>query len=192
MAEQLPILALTTYCSFPSSVVSTFAQLERNVALVPTFDYASIFWKIRDRSRAEQHREPLMASQFSKISTEIPHLPPRKLCILTPLDESQAYSIWMPSHTSTALAVGIVLVAFSYHSYFRNLLFLSLGLHRGLQPIEDFPYTCRPVRHKSLEGCEDMWLDEEGRALYAACGSSYSRTQWCPSYALFIIHQIML
>ena len=97
----------------------------------------------------------------------------------------------MPSHTPRALAVGIVLVAFSFHSYFRDFFFLSLGLYRGLQPIEDFQYTCSPIRHEALEGCEDIWLDEEGRALYAACGSSYSRTQWCPSYALFNTHQIL-
>ena len=87
----------------------------------------------------------------------------------------------MHSHTPRTVAVGIMLLTVFYQYYLKDFLFVSLGLYRGLQSVEDFPYTCRPIRHENLEGCEDIWLDDEGRSLYAACASSYSRTQWYPS-----------
>jgi arylesterase/paraoxonase len=57
----------------------------------------------------------------------------------------------------------------------------TAGFWRDVQPINDFPYTCRKIEHPQLEGCEDLWIDEKGRELYLACSDTISRTQWCPS-----------
>ena len=79
------------------------------------------------------------------------------------------------------IGVGVVLVALFYQWYLKDILFVSAGLGRVMQPIEDFPYNCRRIRHERLEGCEDLWLDDEARVLYAACTSSAARPQWNPT-----------
>lgn len=75
----------------------------------------------------------------------------------------------------------IVLFAVLYQGFVKDVLWVSLGVGRDVRPIEEFPYNCRQVRHHHLEACEDMWLDEETRILYAACGSSASRVNWTPA-----------
>ena len=77
--------------------------------------------------------------------------------------------------------VALLVIVIGYQWYFKDLLWVSLGLRRKMQVIEDFPYSCRRIRHELLEGCEDIWLDNEARTLYAACSSTLSRTQWSPS-----------
>ena len=118
-----------------------------------------------------------MASQESLM----PRLSPRELHLLTSHGRHQMSLIAMPSHTPRTVGVVIMLLTIFYQYYLKDFLFVSLGLYRDLQSIEDSLYTCRPIRHENLEGCEDIWLDDEGRSLYAACASSYSRTQWNPS-----------
>lgn len=74
--------------------------------------------------------------------------------------------------------LAVVLCGVFYQWYLRNLLFVSLGIYRSLQSIDDFPYTCRRLNHERLEGCEDLWLDDSERVLYAACSGSIARSQW--------------
>ncbi|OKL61997.1 hypothetical protein UA08_02918 [Talaromyces atroroseus] len=77
--------------------------------------------------------------------------------------------------TLTALAISAV-----YQSFLSNFLFVILGIGRGMQTIDDFPWTCTRLHHPLLEGCEHMWLDHDGRKLYGACTSATSRAGWNP------------
>ncbi|KAF2492202.1 serum paraoxonase/arylesteras-like protein [Lophium mytilinum] len=74
--------------------------------------------------------------------------------------------------------IGLLVVVFAilYQVNLRELLFATVGLGRTIQPIDDFPFTCRRLRHERLEACEDMWLDDDARVLYAACAGSLSRS----------------
>ncbi|KAJ5997442.1 hypothetical protein N7499_006162 [Penicillium canescens] len=74
------------------------------------------------------------------------------------------------------LATGVV-----YRTYIHNIIFVTIGVGREIQPIEDFPWTCTRVQHSLLEGCEDLWLDDQERKLYAACTSLDSRQGWSPA-----------
>ena len=74
-------------------------------------------------------------------------------------------------------AVGAVL----YQTVFKGLLFTTIGVGRVIEPIENFNYNCKRVVHDRLEACEDLWLDEDARVLYAACAGSKSRLAWNPA-----------
>ncbi|KAJ5267271.1 calcium-dependent phosphotriesterase [Penicillium angulare] len=74
-----------------------------------------------------------------------------------------------------------------YRTYIHNFIFLTLGIGREIQPIEDFPWTCTRISHSLLEGCEDLWLDEQDRKLYAACNNLNSRKGWSPGGSLYNI-----
>lgn len=78
-------------------------------------------------------------------------------------------------------AIGAVLVAAVYQLFLKDLLFVSLGVGRTMQPLSAFPYSCRRIHHARLEACEDMWIDDEARVLYAACTSAAGRREWNPS-----------
>jgi len=67
-----------------------------------------------------------------------------------------------------------------WQSFLNDFLFITLGVGRKIQKIDDFPYTCKRIRSLLLESCEDMWLDEEGRRLYAACSTIANRGGWAP------------
>ena len=84
----------------------------------------------------------------------------------------------LAKHAATlAVFIGVL-----YQLGLRDLIWNTAGVGRVVQPIEDFQeYTCRRIRHSKLEGCEDMWLDDKERLLYAACASSTGRVNWCPS-----------
>lgn len=83
---------------------------------------------------------------------------------------------------TTTTAIGAILLAALYQLFLKELLFTSLGLGRSIQPLSAFPhYSCRRIHHDLLEACEDMWLDDDGRRLYAACTSSAGRREWNPS-----------
>lgn len=87
----------------------------------------------------------------------------------------------MVSTIIKSVAGGIALFAILYQGYLKDVLSVTFGLGRHVRSIEEFPYNCRQVRHHRLEACEDMWLDEQARILYAACGSSASRVNWTPA-----------
>ncbi|KAH7310629.1 hypothetical protein B0I35DRAFT_470483 [Stachybotrys elegans] len=79
----------------------------------------------------------------------------------------------------------VVLVAVLYRLNFHSTVIVLLGLGRVIEPIESFPYDCQRVAHPLLEACEDLWLDEKGRKLYAACASIPSRLEWFPASLKF-------
>ncbi|KAF2450346.1 hypothetical protein P171DRAFT_439012 [Karstenula rhodostoma CBS 690.94] len=60
----------------------------------------------------------------------------------------------------------------------RDLLFVTIGLRRVTQTVDEFPYKCRKIIDKRLSGCEDIWLDDQERILYAACASTDGRLAW--------------
>lgn len=86
---------------------------------------------------------------------------------------------------AVAVAVIVMLLAVFWKIYVRALLFETLGLYRQMQTINEFPYQCRIVRHSLAEGCEMMWLDDTGRALYATCANVGAHTRWNPSLSRF-------
>lgn len=67
---------------------------------------------------------------------------------------------------STFAALGAAL----WQYFLRDALFVTLGIGRVIQNIDEFPYTCRIIPDERLTACEDMWLDDEnrmqGRPLY--------------------------
>lgn len=73
-----------------------------------------------------------------------------------------------------------ILLAILYQIRLRDLIFNDFGLGRTYQRIEEFPYTCRKIQHPLLESCEDLVLDSDSRALYAACSKSSARREWSP------------
>lgn len=76
--------------------------------------------------------------------------------------------------------VSVLALSMFYKAYVHNILFITLGIGRQIQPLEDFPWTCTRQYHPLLEGCEDMWLDHHDRKLYAACSTIESRKGWSP------------
>ena len=90
----------------------------------------------------------------------------------------------MPSFFVTFTAVLAGTIAISYPFFLKDLLFESLGYGRVVQGLSDFPYTCKRIRHPRLEGCEDMYLDQEHRLLYAGCAPVSGRMAWTPSMTL--------
>ncbi|RDL41400.1 Uncharacterized protein BP5553_01379 [Venustampulla echinocandica] len=85
---------------------------------------------------------------------------------------------------SQAIILGFVavVIALVYEFFLKDILFIAIGIGRIIQPIEDFPYSCRKIygSENILESCEDVWLDDEGRTLYAACVDLKSRHEWSP------------
>ena len=77
-------------------------------------------------------------------------------------------------------AVVVLALGILYRAYVHDTIFLTIGIGREIQPIDEFPWTCTRLQHPLLEGCEDMWLDEQGRKLYAACSNIESRQGWSP------------
>ena len=79
------------------------------------------------------------------------------------------------------LAVFSILVALAgglYQFMLKDIIFDSYGIGRVIQPIEDFPYACRRIKHERLQACEDIWLDDRARVLYAACTGTEHRLAW--------------
>ena len=81
--------------------------------------------------------------------------------------------------------------AVSWQVAWRDMLFITLGVGRKIQKIDEFPYTCKQIRSPLLESCEDLWFDEEGRRLYAACSTIANRGGWAPSSVLLNLVQIL-
>lgn len=79
-------------------------------------------------------------------------------------------------------AIAAFSLAFLWQVLIRDTVFITFGVGRKHQKIEEFPYQCRRLEHPLLESCEDMVLDEESRTLFAACSSVASRRGWSPGY----------
>jgi hypothetical protein len=87
----------------------------------------------------------------------------------------------MVSIQSSALAAAIL--AAIYQFFLKDFFLITFGIGRVVEPLENFPYKCKNLRHGQLEGCGDMWLDERTRVLYAACAGVQGRREWNPRYA---------
>ncbi|KAI7977617.1 hypothetical protein EIK77_010208 [Talaromyces pinophilus] len=74
-----------------------------------------------------------------------------------------------------------LIISIVYQNFLSNILFVVFGIGRRIQTIDEFPWTCTRLYHPLLEGCEDMWLDHQGRKLYGACTTLTSRQGWNPS-----------
>ncbi|KAF4629818.1 hypothetical protein G7Y89_g8324 [Cudoniella acicularis] len=83
----------------------------------------------------------------------------------------------MTNYLRNGAFLAVILGVF-FQLYLKEVLFIVIGVGRQMQSIDEFPYRCRRLVHKQLEGCEDLWLDDEERVLYAACSGSIARTQW--------------
>lgn len=90
----------------------------------------------------------------------------------------------MPSFIATFIGAFAVVCGIGYQFLFKDIIFTSMGVRRTIQNVTDFPYDCRRIRHPKLEGCEDMWLDNELRLLYAACAPVLGRVHWTPRSVL--------
>ena len=77
-------------------------------------------------------------------------------------------------------AVLVASLAALYQFWFKGFLFDVLGVGRPVDQIANFPWSCRRISHSQLEGCEDLYLDEKDRVLYAACSGSIARGSWNP------------
>jgi hypothetical protein len=82
--------------------------------------------------------------------------------------------------TLVFLSSAILRGAVPRQGFLSDFVFITLGIGRQVQRIEDISYTCKQIRSLLLESCEAMWLDEEGRRLYAACSTMTSRGGWGP------------
>ena len=81
---------------------------------------------------------------------------------------------------TTVVGFGIL-----YQLILSNLIFVTFGLGRKHQRIEEFPFRCRRVESPLLESCEDLVIDEAGGMLYAACRNVEQSMGWSPGYAFF-------
>ncbi len=85
-------------------------------------------------------------------------------------------------------ASAVLWLAVLYQWVLKDILFITLGVGRTHQTLEEFPFNCRRMHSPLLESCEDMVLDAEGRTLFAACSSISSRRGWSPGYVSWIMY----
>lgn len=78
-------------------------------------------------------------------------------------------------------AFAVLAISVAYQTFISNILFVILGIGRKIQAIDEFPWICTRLHHPLIEGCEEMWLDHQGRKLYGACTTLTSRQGWNPS-----------
>lgn len=73
-----------------------------------------------------------------------------------------------------------LLLAILFQIFLKDPVWLGFGIGRVLQPLSDFPYTCRRIVDSRMQACEDMWLSESTRQLFLACSDPESRPHWMP------------
>jgi hypothetical protein len=85
----------------------------------------------------------------------------------------------MPSIANTVYYAFVVAWgSATYQLVLKDLFTTTFGIGRVIQSIDEFPYTCRRIEHPRLEACEDIWLDNDERTLYAACAGTKGRLAW--------------
>jgi hypothetical protein len=85
----------------------------------------------------------------------------------------------MPSIANTVYYAFVVAwSSATYQLVLKDLFTTTRGVGRVMQSIDEFPYTCRRIEHPRLEACEDIWLDNDARTLYAACAGTKGRLAW--------------
>ena len=72
----------------------------------------------------------------------------------------------------------VIALAVLFQIYLKDAVWLAFGVGKVLQPISDFPYTCRKIVDPRMEACEDMWLSKSTRQLFLACSDPLSREKW--------------
>ncbi|KAB8236667.1 uncharacterized protein BDW43DRAFT_241850 [Aspergillus alliaceus] len=88
--------------------------------------------------------------------------------------------------TRAFLALIFAIALGFYKAYLHDAIVIIAGIGRVVQPLEDFPkYRCERVRHPLLESCEDLWLDNANRKLYAACSNPAARKAWSPGGSMY-------
>jgi hypothetical protein len=92
----------------------------------------------------------------------------------------------MPSIAATVYyALVVAWGASLYQLYLKDLFAVTFGVGRVIQSIDEFPnYNCRRLVHPRLEGCEDLWLDNHERTLYATCAGTAGRLAWNQAYVI--------
>ncbi|RFU26868.1 hypothetical protein B7463_g9462, partial [Scytalidium lignicola] len=93
--------------------------------------------------------------------------------------EFMAFNTGRPNGPVFAASI-VIIFGIIYQVVLKDILFVTVGFRRSIQPIEDFPYVCRRIHHKLLESCEDLWLDDKARNLYATCSDAVGRSGWSP------------
>ncbi|KAF4449048.1 hypothetical protein F53441_7698 [Fusarium austroafricanum] len=91
---------------------------------------------------------------------------------------------------TTLIKIGlpvVALLAVLFQVYLKEPIWLGFGIGRVMQPITDFPYTCRKIADPRMQACEDMWLSPSTRQLYLACSDSFARKDWFPHVGAFNI-----
>ena len=86
----------------------------------------------------------------------------------------------MPSAGTQIYYALVVAWGASFYQFFlRDVFSTTLGIGRVTQSISEFPvWSCKRLEHPRLEACEDLWLDDEARVLYAACAGTAGRLEW--------------
>jgi hypothetical protein len=99
------------------------------------------------------------------------------------LSNSHILTYFLPTMPSIAYIVYYAAVvawgASLYQFFLKDFLAVTVGLGRVVQTIDEFPFECRRLVHERLEACEDLWIDEEKRVLYAACTGTEGKLAWC-------------
>ena len=90
----------------------------------------------------------------------------------------------MPSKRLLA-AFTVANLAILYQWVFKEALFVSYGVMRELQPLSEFPYTCRRITDHNIAACEDAWIDDSSRQLFLGCSNALGRKAWNPNMAFF-------
>ncbi|KPI37197.1 uncharacterized protein AB675_1591 [Cyphellophora attinorum] len=90
----------------------------------------------------------------------------------------------MPSLT-TWIGFTVLNLAILWQFLLKNIVFNSFGYGRVLQPLSDFPYTCRRVTDHNIAACEDAWIDDKSRQLFLACSNALGRKAWNPTMASY-------
>ena len=89
----------------------------------------------------------------------------------------------MASNIPTFISIVVLLSGVLYQFVLRDFVTMGLGIGRSTQSLSEFPYDCRRIYHPKLEACEDAWIDDKTRTLYAACSSTAARLKWLPALA---------
>ncbi|KAF2472927.1 uncharacterized protein BDR25DRAFT_353235 [Lindgomyces ingoldianus] len=69
---------------------------------------------------------------------------------------TQFHSFKMLRGFSISVYALVVLFASLYQLLLNKVLFVSFGIGRLIQPIEDFPYSCGRIEYEKLKTCEDL------------------------------------
>jgi hypothetical protein len=78
--------------------------------------------------------------------------------------------------TTVYYALVVAWGASLYQLVLKDLFTTTFGVGRVMQGIDEFPCTCRRIEHPRLEACEDIWLDNDARTLYAVgCGGTKTK-----------------